>query len=391
MEQQTLYPVFAFGKWGLVNREGDQVVPIQYRVVRECRRDSEWSLETNPLGAIGDEIRVNSFGEEMPKSAEDEEEYEELDCAPFSPEWEAIVAASAKNNILVPRHRWDNLDYTDEEGNVIEDFFDSPSYFSDGLIACYNKLTKKWGFMNIKGEVIIPPQWDSVGTFYGGYATVAVNDDKAEPLRRFIDFRSKYSDDKNEPPESESNRERCGIIDKQGKLAIPLMYDYVWNFDKYGLARVAYSSAVKWKYPKMGVIDKANKIVIPPIYDHIGCFRDGLAWARKGPYWGYIDIHGNEVLPVEQDFDYAAYLTFALQCASSIPLPAGTVEERCGKRVVIPDYGDMEVHFEKWKPVITNARIQQTMIEADPSLIEAIEMYDCKRFGGIYFWMPWIS
>jgi hypothetical protein len=353
MEQQALYPVFAYGKWGLVNREGDQMVPIKYDRVMSLddgvithegyddQGDSieyyiapianAWFLQTGYEDTV-----VDSYGREIPFSrvegdgGEDEEDEEKT----FPPDWEGIVERSKRRNLLVPR--W-NIDWLGEEGDAAmqaiqdkwgyeyylrEDYcklhamglirepdylFDFPQ-FSEGLVPCYDTETELYGYMNRKGEVVIEPQWDVVFPFDKGYATVG-----------------NYG---------EARDRQCGPIDKQGNI------EHVDPFKKNGWV-IVHNGA------KHGVIDKDSHFIIPPRYNSISRFKDGLAWATKDNKWGYIDLQGNEVLPVEQDFDYAFW-------GNKIMQRDGTWCDISGDRGVPPDYGDIEVHFEKWKPFITN-------------------------------------
>ena len=75
---------------------------------------------------------------------------------------------------------------------------------------------------------------------------------------------------------------KYGIIDKTGKVVIPMVYDKINRFSE-GLACVEMNK-------KSGIIDKTGKIVIPIIYDYIGVFEnvflgtisEGLIIAEKG-------------------------------------------------------------------------------------------------------------
>jgi len=58
-----------------------------------------------------------------------------------------------------------------------------------------------------------------------------------------------------------------GFIDKTGKLVIPLVYDWVWDFSE-GLAVVVQNG-------KCGFIDKTGEVVIPfGVYDDVFDFRE---------------------------------------------------------------------------------------------------------------------
>jgi len=86
---------------------------------------------------------------------------------------------------------------------------------------------------------------------------------------------------------------KYGVIDKTGKVVIPIIYDYVSDFND-GLAHV-------WKDDKQGYIDKNGNEVVPIKYDYIGGFSEGLAVARIGKKYGYVDKSGKEVIPIIYD------------------------------------------------------------------------------------------
>lgn len=107
--------------------------------------------------------------------------------------------------------------------------------FSEGMMAVtYNN---KWGYINTKGEEIIPCIYDYARDFSDGLACVCMGD--------------KY-----------------GYIDKTGKEIIPFIYNGARSFEE-GI------SVVENSYGKWGVIDKSGKTVVPFVYsDMLGANRD---------------------------------------------------------------------------------------------------------------------
>jgi len=99
--------------------------------------------------------------------------------------------------------------------------------FSEGLARAYDNKTRKWGFIDKTGNIIIQPQYDEALSFFDGLARV-----KRE---------GKY-----------------GFINKEGKEVILLMYDDARNFSR-GLAAVKRDD--KW-----GFIDKTDHPIIPIKY-----------------------------------------------------------------------------------------------------------------------------
>ena len=152
----------------------------------------------------------------------------------------------------------------------------------------------KWGYMNEKGKVVIEPKYQLAWDFSEGLATVAL-----DALR--------------------------GYIDQTGNLVIPTKFGWAGKFCE-GLARVnfhkgRFGTHIEWYRAVAGVgfIDKTGKTVTQEAYSTgLSDFSEGVAWivggyigkdgkkipfegeegsrfsegmaaARKGSLWGYID------------------------------------------------------------------------------------------------------
>ena len=117
---------------------------------------------------------------------------------------------------------------------------------------------RKRGFINDKGEVIIPFIYDDASVFFDGLARV-------------------MKDGKH------------GYINLQNETVIPFIYDFADDF-KNGMARVQ-------KAGKFGWIDKTGKEIIQLQYSNAYNFGDGLAPVRNDAgQWGYINAKGEYVL-----------------------------------------------------------------------------------------------
>jgi hypothetical protein len=104
----------------------------------------------------------------------------------------------------------------------------------------------KWGFINSKGEIIVPLKYDSVGEFSEGLTYVQFGEHK-------FSF-------KNDTISSTGNA-KYGYIDNTGKIVIEAKYKWVGDFSE-GLAPVSNSDIGKW-----GFIDTTGKLVIEPKFD----------------------------------------------------------------------------------------------------------------------------
>lgn len=157
-------------------------------------------------------------------------------------------------------------------------------------------LDGKYGYMNNKGKMIIPPQYDDGFDFDEGVATVQINDKWGViNIKGEIIIPAKYA----EPVRfSEKLAEviingKWGYINKCGEMIIPAQYNNAKSFSE-GLAGVEING--KWGY-----IIKSGEMIIPAQYEDANSFSEGLAGVKIdcswGCVWGYIKKNGEIVIP----------------------------------------------------------------------------------------------
>ncbi|HMY31244.1 MAG TPA: WG repeat-containing protein, partial [Leptospiraceae bacterium] len=98
-----------------------------------------------------------------------------------------------------------------------------------------------WGFMDIKGNVKIPPKYEALGSMSDNVALAQMND-------------------------------KWGIINQKGEFILKPQFDDVREFED-GLAWVI-DQCKEWvvgecERGKWGLVDKTGKILIPPKYDGV--------------------------------------------------------------------------------------------------------------------------
>ena len=181
--------------------------------------------------------------------------------------------------------------------------YDNVSDFGQGL--AWVRAGGKYGVINQQGEEVIALQYDRIkGDFSEGLLLVEQHD-----VWFFIDTQGQQAF-----PETFENAERFsegrapvefggkwGYIDRTGALVIEPIYDD----PRWFVGGVACPGLLKEKKPKdkvetywYGVIDPDGNMVLPFEYDSISWFRDGLARARKGETYGYIDLSGRLIFVI---------------------------------------------------------------------------------------------
>ncbi len=163
--------------------------------------------------------------------------------------------------------------------------------FSDQRAPFRDKKSKKYGYIDTSGKVVIEPMYDDVNAFDGGYATVEkddawmVIDTSGAETRIAADAVDVKPFTEGRAPTKTSDG-LTGFIDKNGKLVVKPVYKSVGYFTE-GLA---------WaKTPEgmVGFIDPSGSWVIKPVYVAAKDFGNGLARVKsEGTDWMFVKADG---------------------------------------------------------------------------------------------------
>lgn len=165
---------------------------------------------------------------------------------------------------------WDYV-FFDKTGKEVLGPYDRAESFHEGLaaVAIGKYPNNMWGFINQKGETVIPFEYDDASSFSEGLAVVGKDVEEVSPTG--MTYKTLGH----------------GVIDKTGKIVVPFgKYKYIKSFSE-GLATVCNS---QYKY---GVIDKNGQEIVPCKYASLEEFHDGWAVANN---CGYVSKNGEEML-----------------------------------------------------------------------------------------------
>lgn len=198
------------------------------------------------------------------------------------------LITTTKNKKLLPINNNSLYGFSDQNNNIIiPAIYNEVSSFSEGLAAV--KLNEKWGYINEKGEEVIPFIYDGVIPA-GGY----INNDDTEV--RFY----KHSSNSNffDGLAIVRLNNKLGCIDKTGAIIAPIKYDYFSSFTE-GLAIVRFNG-------KYGFINKKGKLVTPCEYELVYPFLNGAAIVKNNSKYGCIDKKGKNIIPIIYDLILSA-------------------------------------------------------------------------------------
>ena len=199
--------------------------------------------------------------------------------------------------------KWGFINTKGEE--VIPCKYDGAKSFSGGYAAIENG--GKWGFINTKGEEVIPCKYESVwgDGFSVGYAEVYKNekweriDEKGEQIQDNVNVFSKGLKWMNKDG-------MIGVVDANGKEIIPCKYGDVWCADWSYLYdfREGFAAVVdkNWKW---GFVNTRGEEVIPCKYDGLFSFHEGYAAVEKDGKWGFVNTKGEEVVSCKYEEGFA--------------------------------------------------------------------------------------
>ena len=199
---------------------------------------------------------------------------------------------------------------------VIPCVYDKADYFSEGVCTVglingenkwgYNEY--KYGCINTHGDIIIPIIYDAFwGCFENGYIeALKIKDGHSHGTLLGLDgkplpgFSWQY-DEVRQIHEGFARFEKdgkYGFLNAQGEVTIPPIYDFA-TFFMDGIACVSINDKYgKYKY---GGINTDGILVIPCVYDDSFYFENGIALVQKGNQVGLIDKYGNSTFFLKDD------------------------------------------------------------------------------------------
>lgn len=205
--------------------------------------------------ALQDDFKTLAITEKQ--GANTQEHYFEIDdhfnISAYEKKEEKIKGHYTEDLTPVQNKKTKKWGFVDRTGKIVVDYqFDTVAYFIEDLALV--KLNDKYGFIDKKGKTVIDHQFEEAGYFFDGLARVRLNN-------------------------------RYGFIDKTGKMVIDCRFDEVSVFHE-NLAVVKLNN-------KYGFIDKTGKIVIACQFDRAGYFVEGLAKVELNEKEFYINTKGN--------------------------------------------------------------------------------------------------
>jgi hypothetical protein len=167
--------------------------------------------------------------------------------------------------------------------NTSGKFIIDPKYLE--LVFIGNELLKAldenehWGILNVKGEAILPFQYDAIGEFHENRAMI-------------------------------ESGNKCGYANEHGEIVIPVKFPYTSILLTTGQFQNGYA-LLKQKYKSM-LIDSSGKTISFPNCEDYGRPSQGLFPIKKNRKWGYSDTKGKIIIPCKFEFAESFENNFAV-------------------------------------------------------------------------------
>lgn len=120
----------------------------------------------------------------------------------------------------------------------------------------------EWGYIDHKGQVVVPPQYTYAKDFVNNVGIVACHD-------------------------------KWGMVNREAKVILPCQYDGVHFMENTNNQMVR----VYIQEPKYGLVDTLGQITVSAVYDELGYFSEGRLAVRRNGLWGFVNTAGMEVIP----------------------------------------------------------------------------------------------
>lgn len=198
---------------------------------------------------------------------------------------------------LPVEEKWGFLDETGQV--VIPAQFDQIGSFAENL--CPVNFAGKWGYIRHNGEWAIPPEYKGGWMFHEGLARVWNFDGKFV----FIDSLNNlvFTADYDEVNDLVHQRIRVvtkgvtGFLNRKGKEAIPPEFQGGSDFNRSGIAKVKSEN-------KYGLIDTLGVWILPAEFDWIGSIDGNYIALRQSRSYSIFNSELNQILP--GNFDQVA-------------------------------------------------------------------------------------
>lgn len=280
-------------KWGYIDNLGQMVIPARF----------DWANDFGPNGLALVKKRGKQVGEDKSGYINARGEIVIPPKFDFGSNFSTNGLAAVREN--------KTTGYINAQGEMVTVLPASISWttgFAENGLAAFavkNGFDYKIGYMNAKGEVVIPAKFDQLPP------PLIMMGDLYFPVNGLSLV---YEGDK------------FGYVNVRGEMVVPARFEYAYDFSPLGLAAVKEDG-------KLGYIDTKGKMVIAPRFTKAWAFNlNGLARVIDKGKDSYIDVQGQTIVFV----DRVCNIDVLKNGRGEITWPRKTPEQICGQQPARP-------------------------------------------------------
>lgn len=298
-------------KWGFVDKQGKEVIPLIYDAVIDFKQGY---ASVKPAGEntyididkTGKKVTIPPYYDDSYEKADrhlagisDNEPFDDLsNDYPSDKENVKILCYPNYNKCHAMNRRGKILVSLQAGYEEIDDFS------NDGLARV--RKNNKWGFVSKLGEEVIPVKYDRANAFSEGLTMVGqkntyyIIDENGEIITTLTFDLDEFGYFNNGKITVEKDK-KVGVIDKYGKIIIPIEYNNIFELSD--------NSYRVEKDNKAGIINQNGKTIIPIEYDEIDDFSQNLTIVTKDGKKGIINKQGKIIIPIKLNYDYMFFFS----------------------------------------------------------------------------------
>ncbi len=253
------------GKWGLVDKAGSLVIPVEYDYIDYIAEDM---VAVNVGGVLSNEHVIGGqwgFYNLKERRMTVAPVYSYVN--PFNVDGIAWVLQAGKIQRKIRAVKV----FSDDKKKSVEQV--NRLLYTDGFMGIWSVLTQpgtlcKWSLINKNGEVLTKTEYDIVFDFVNGFACVGKG--------------GKY-----------------GFVDNTGYEVIPCIYEAPTYMTKDGVAWVTKTDGSSGK--EYALVDMLGTELTGFKYNKVLDFNGSVAWAKCGDKWMLVNSNGEELTPAKYD------------------------------------------------------------------------------------------
>lgn len=290
--RKYFYPIYKNNKYGFINNDGQIIIQPKYEFASEYS-DGMYKVGFKGAGGLMNYTFIDSLGNVMPKQ---------------------FPMVTNFNNGLARAYTLIGTNYyctfINKKGDIVFELDNNPEKnigsandASNELIKYVNSSTtpRKYGFLNKKGEIVIPAKFTNAGEFHEGLCRIEIDGKYG-----FIDSIGNFAimPTFNEPDDFSEGLSKVvgGYIDKKGTKVIDSYENSRAFYNGYAITTSKLNMETSY-----GFIDKKGNYIIKSteelFFENAKNFSNGLAAVKIKGKWGYINTLGEIV--IEPIFDDA--------------------------------------------------------------------------------------